>query len=123
MPELEQTPLLLTVEIRLTGRVFTLLALRRRFKPLFDGALPDTELGSRYAAKHLGGLFVVPRRAIGIDLQQHIGMLDFLGYGCAPTHQSGKHDAFVFRQSYDVLLLHPPFSWQSTSRDTPNSMF
>jgi len=86
------------------------LALQRSLQALLDKALADVEHRSRRAGKRLRCPGIAPVRAIGIDLQEHVGMLDLVGGGLALADQIRKPGTLVVGETHDVLLVHKGIS-------------
>gem|GEM_PF-2058662 len=81
------------------------LALQCGFKPLFDKALVQTGHSSRRTRKGFCGLHIIPIRSVGIDLEQHIGVLDLVCCCLAFVDHLGELRPLFLRQTYKVLWL------------------
>jgi hypothetical protein len=95
-----------TISARRARGTRLLLPGERRLSPLFDPALSDALDGRHTDGEALGDVRIRPRRAIGIGLQQAMGMPDLGGHRLPLPDQLGSWAAFLSRKTHDVLLVH-----------------
>lgn len=104
--DLQQSRFLLSVEQRLGRWPSALFALQGGLQSLFHKALANVEYGSRRTAEHQRGLLVAEVRPRGIDLEQHVGVLDLVRGHLALADQLFEHAPLLMRETHDIFLVH-----------------